>query len=170
MIDEGVPAEEITAVKNGADLERHVPAAKAPALARQLGLELSRADFYKEELPFQVSCSYGPGRYHPAYEEGGHDYPVGFVRSTEQPSSEVVLDMMADGRPDVTPLITHRFSIEDAEKACEVVGDSEPSLIIRDSRLRSDTYASISSRTLCHRAASISPSFPPSLALSMQRI
>jgi hypothetical protein len=140
------------------------------SMARELGLELSRADFYEKELAFQLSCSYGPGRYHPAYEEGGHDYPVGFVRSTEQPSSEVVLGMMADGRPDVKPLITHRFSIEDAEKACEVVGDSEPSLIIRDSRLRWDTYASISSRTLCHRAASISPSFPPSLALSMQRI
>jgi hypothetical protein len=66
-------------------------------LARELGLELSRADFYEKELTFQVSCSHGPGRYDAAYEEDGHDYPVGFVRSTEQPSSEVVLDMMGTG-------------------------------------------------------------------------
>ena len=44
------------------------------------GLELNRADFYEKELSFQVSCSYGPGRYDPAYEERGQDYPIGFVR------------------------------------------------------------------------------------------
>ena len=55
------------------------------------GLELSRADFYEKELTFQVSCSYGPGRYDPAYEEAGHDYPVGFVRWTEQRNFEAVL-------------------------------------------------------------------------------
>jgi predicted dehydrogenase/threonine dehydrogenase-like Zn-dependent dehydrogenase len=93
-----------------------------------VGLELSRADFYEKELSFQVSCSYGPGRYDPAYEEGGHDYPVGFVRWTEQRNFEAVLDMLADGRLDVKPLITHRFSIADAEKAYEVVGGAEPSL------------------------------------------
>jgi predicted dehydrogenase/threonine dehydrogenase-like Zn-dependent dehydrogenase len=93
-----------------------------------VGLEFSRADFYEKELTFQVSCSYGPGRYDPAYEEGGHDYPVGFVRWTEQRNFEAVLDMMADGRLDVKPLITHRFSIEEAERAYEVVGGSGPSL------------------------------------------
>ena len=61
------------------------------------GLELSRADFYEKELSFQVSCSYGPGRYDPDYEEDGHDYPVGFVRWTEQRNFEAVLDMMAEG-------------------------------------------------------------------------
>ena len=93
-----------------------------------VGLELSRADFYEKELTFQVSCSYGPGRYDPSYEEGGQDYPVGFVRWTEQRNFEAVLDMMADRRLDVTPLITHRFSIEDAEQAYDVVGGAEPSL------------------------------------------
>jgi predicted dehydrogenase/threonine dehydrogenase-like Zn-dependent dehydrogenase len=92
------------------------------------GLELSRADFFEKELTFQVSCSYGPGRYDPAYEEKGQDYPVGYVRWTEQRNFEAVLDMMADGRLDVTPLITHRFAIEEAEKAYAVVGGSEPSL------------------------------------------
>ena len=93
-----------------------------------VGLELSRADFFEKELTFQVSCSYGPGRYDAAYEEGGQDYPVGFVRWTEQRNFEAVLDMMADGRLDVAPLISHRFRLEDAEKAYEVVGGAEPSL------------------------------------------
>jgi predicted dehydrogenase/threonine dehydrogenase-like Zn-dependent dehydrogenase len=92
------------------------------------GLELSRADFYEKELTFQVSCSYGPGRYDPSYEEKGNDYPVGFVRWTEQRNFEAVLDMMADGRLDVKPLVSHRFPIEEAERAYELVGGSAPSL------------------------------------------
>lgn len=92
------------------------------------GLELSRADFYEKELTFQVSCSYGPGRYDPDYEEKGNDYPIGFVRWTEQRNFEAVLDMVADGRLDVKPLISHRFSITDAEKAYDLLGGSEPSL------------------------------------------
>ena len=92
------------------------------------GLELSRADFYEKELTFQVSCSYGPGRYDSNYEDKGFDYPVGFVRWTEQRNFEAVLDMMADGRLDVTPLISHRFSIKEAEQAYELVSGSAPSL------------------------------------------
>ena len=92
------------------------------------GLELSRADFYEKELTFQVSCSYGPGRHDPNYEEMGQDYPFGYVRWTEQRNMEAVLDMMADGCIDVKPLISHRFSIAAAEKAYEVLGGSEPSL------------------------------------------
>jgi predicted dehydrogenase/NAD(P)-dependent dehydrogenase (short-subunit alcohol dehydrogenase family) len=92
------------------------------------GLELSRADFFEKELSFQVSCSYGPGRYDVNYEEKGHDYPIGYVRWTEQRNFEAVLDMMSDGRLDVKPLISHRFAIGEAEKAYAVVGGSEPSL------------------------------------------
>ncbi|MCH4544001.1 bi-domain-containing oxidoreductase [Ochrobactrum sp. A-1] len=92
------------------------------------GLELSRADFYEKELTFQVSCSYGPGRYDPDYEEKGQDYPVGFVRWTEQRNFEAVLDMMADGRIDVKPLISHRFAIDDAPRAYEIVSGAETSL------------------------------------------
>lgn len=92
------------------------------------GLELSRADFFEKELTFQVSCAYGPGRYDPSYEEKGNDYPVGFVRWTEQRNFEAVLDMMADGRLDVKPLISHRFAIDEAEKAYELVVGSEPLL------------------------------------------
>lgn len=92
------------------------------------GLDLSRDDFFKKELTFQVSASYGPGRYDPNYEEKGQDYPVGFVRWTEQRNFEAVLDMMADGRIDVKPLISHRFQIKEAEKAYELVGGGGPSL------------------------------------------
>lgn len=85
------------------------------------GLELNRADFYEKELSFQVSCSYGPGRYDPSYEEKGQDYPLGFVRWTEQRNFEAVLDMLAGGHLDVKPLITHRFAFEDAPKAYEAL-------------------------------------------------
>lgn len=88
------------------------------------GLELSRADFYEKELTFQVSCSYGPGRYDASYEEKGVDYPVGFVRWTEQRNFEAVLDMMAAGRLDVKPLISHRFGIDEAERAYDLIGGS----------------------------------------------
>lgn len=92
------------------------------------GLELARDDFFKKELTFQVSASYGPGRYDPNYEEKGQDYPVGFVRWTEQRNFEAVLDMMADGRMDVKPLISHKFAIENAEEAYALVGGAGPSL------------------------------------------
>jgi predicted dehydrogenase/threonine dehydrogenase-like Zn-dependent dehydrogenase len=92
------------------------------------GLELSRADFYEKELSFQVSCSYGPGRYDPSYEVGGHDYPVGFVRWTEQRNFEAVLDLMATGALDVAPLISHRFSLTQAEQAYSLLASGEPSL------------------------------------------
>ncbi|WP_133493119.1 bi-domain-containing oxidoreductase [Alcanivorax sp. 24] len=92
------------------------------------GLELNRADFYEKELSFQVSCSYGPGRYDPSYEEQGNDYPLGFVRWTEQRNFEAVLDMMASGRLDVKPLITHRFEFEDAPKAYDLLTSDKSAL------------------------------------------
>lgn len=92
------------------------------------GLELSRDDFFKKELTFQVSASYGPGRYDPNYEEKGQDYPVGFVRWTEQRNFEAVLDMMALGHLNVKSLISHRLNISEAEKAYDLVGSAEPSL------------------------------------------
>ena len=92
------------------------------------GLELNRADFYEKELTFQVSCSYGPGRYDPEYEEGGRDYPLGFVRWTEQRNFEAVLDMMASGQLDVKPLITHRFDFEKAPEAYDTLTSDKSAL------------------------------------------
>ncbi len=92
------------------------------------GLELSRADFYEKELSFQVSCSYGPGRYDPNYEEKGHDYPIGYVRWTEQRNFEAVLDMMAAKKLQLQPLITHRYQIDQAVEAYGLLSSGEPSL------------------------------------------
>lgn len=92
------------------------------------GLNLSRADFFEKELSFQVSCSYGPGRYDPAYEEHGNDYPVGYVRWTEQRNFEAVLDMMATGKLNVEPLISHRFALEDAASAYDLLTSGTPSM------------------------------------------
>lgn len=119
------------------------------------GLELSRADFYEKELTFQVSCSYGPGRYDPAYEEKGQDYPVGFVRWTEQRNFEAVLDMMADGRLDVKPLISHRFPLDRAPAAYEIVTGSEPSLgILLDYGTAGESDERVvRQRTVCLRPA-----------------
>lgn len=92
------------------------------------GLELSRADFYEKELSFQVSCSYGPGRYDARYEQEGQDYPIGFVRWTEQRNFEAVLDMLAAGALDVKPLITHRFDFAEAERAYALLADGKSSI------------------------------------------
>lgn len=92
------------------------------------GLNLVRDDFYKKELSFSVSCSYGPGRYDQAYEEQGHDYPFAFVRWTEQRNFEAVLGLMNDGVVDPTQLITHRFDFLKAPDAYQVIGGKEPSL------------------------------------------
>ena len=89
-----------------------------------VGLNLRRDDFFKKEISFQVSASYGPGRYDPMYEEKGQDYPVGFVRWTEQRNFEAVLDMMSAGTLDVKSLITSRFDINDAVEAYKLLDDS----------------------------------------------
>ena len=92
------------------------------------GLELSRDDFYKKELTFQVSCSYGPGRYDAAYEQGGHDYPLAHVRWTAQRNFEAVLDMIAAGRLQVEPLVTHRFAFDEVAAAYELIQSEQPHL------------------------------------------
>src|SRR5260370_5050464 len=92
------------------------------------GLKLSRQDFYEKEITFQVSCSYGPGRYDASYEQKGQDYPVGFVRWPEQRNFEGVLDLIGSDALSVAPLITHRFPIERAEAAYSVLTSGEPSL------------------------------------------
>src|SRR3954470_21537122 len=85
------------------------------------GLELNRADFYEKEISFQVSCSYGPGRYDPNYEEQGQDYPIGFVRWTAQRNFETVLSLMKAGRVDVSSLVSHRFDFSRAVEAYDVL-------------------------------------------------
>lgn len=92
------------------------------------GLELSRDDFYRKELTFQVSCSYGPGRHDPTYEEQGRDYPEGYVRWTAQRNFEAVLGLMAEGQLETASLITHRFPFYEANRVYQVVRGGEPHL------------------------------------------
>lgn len=82
-----------------------------------IGLDLNRADFYEKELTFQVSCSYGPGRYDHQFEAKGYDYPLAFVRWTETRNFEAVLELLRDGKLNIAPLATHEFAFEDGINA-----------------------------------------------------
>jgi predicted dehydrogenase len=90
------------------------------------GLNLNRSDFYEKELSFQVSCSYGAGRYDPSYEEKGNDYPIGYVRWTEQRNFETVLSLMDSRSLNTTSLLTARFPFKNAADAYDrLVSDRE---------------------------------------------
>ena len=93
-----------------------------------VGLNLRRDDFFKKEITFQVSCSYGPGRYDEDYEQGGRDYPFGFVRWTEQRNFEAVLGSMASGGLCVDNIITNRFALGDALSAYEGI-QNDPTVL-----------------------------------------
>ena len=86
-----------------------------------VGMDLPRRPYYEKELDLRLSRSYGPGRYDPEYEEKGYDYPLGYVRWTEQRNMEEVLRLISAGRIDVEPLITHTFPIEQANQAYDLV-------------------------------------------------
>lgn len=83
--------------------------------------ELPRKVYYEKELTFINSRSYGPGRYDPAYEERGLDYPIGYVRWTEGRNLGAFIDLLAAKRLDVRPLITHRYPIERAPEAYDLI-------------------------------------------------
>lgn len=91
-----------------------------------VGMDLPREpDFYQKELELKLSCSYGPGRYDPSYEEGGQDYPAAYVRWTEGRNMEAFLDLLAAGL-DLGPLISHRFTIDRALAAYDIVLGKTP--------------------------------------------
>ena len=86
-----------------------------------IGLTFPRKVYYEKELSFINSRSYGPGRYDLNYEEQGNDYPLGYVRWTEGRNFEAVVELMESGKLKVQPLITHRFPLEQATKAYDVI-------------------------------------------------
>ncbi len=97
-----------------------------------VGLKLNRADFYEKELSFQVSCSYGPGRYDSFYEEQGNDYPIGFVRWTEQRNFYAILHMMSEGKLVVDPLVSLRLAIDEAASAYDkLIGGNVVTIIMK---------------------------------------
>ena len=89
-----------------------------------VGMEVPRAPYYHKEISLMVSRSYGPGRYDPVYEEGGHDYPYGYVRFTEQRNMQAFLGLLAAGRVDVSGLVSHRFDFDEALQAYELIDGS----------------------------------------------
>ena len=144
VVDDPVPA--AIAFSNGrgvdsviitASTKSNDPVHNAAQMSRQrgriilvgvVGLELSRADFYEKELTFQVSCSYGPGRYDENYEYKGHDYPYGFVRWTEQRNFEAILDLLSSGRLNVHSLISHTIPQGNAQEAYQLLTDDPQAL------------------------------------------
>ena len=86
-----------------------------------VGLNIPRKIYYEKELDFKVSRSYGPGRYDNNYEEGGQDYPFGYVRWTEGRNMQTFVELLSAGKVDVHPLISHRFDIDDASTAYELI-------------------------------------------------
>ncbi|MFN8436698.1 MAG: bi-domain-containing oxidoreductase [Cytophagales bacterium] len=87
-----------------------------------IGLDMNRSDFYEKELSFQVSCSYGPGRYDEAYEKEGIDYPLPFVRWTEQRNFQTILEAISKNRLNVKKLITEEVLLEDYQKVYGNIG------------------------------------------------
>jgi predicted dehydrogenase/threonine dehydrogenase-like Zn-dependent dehydrogenase len=85
------------------------------------GLNIPRQPFFSRELKLTISMSYGPGRYDPDYEERGHDYPLAYVRWTEKRNIEAFVELIGSGKLNVERLITHRFPIEDAERAYQLI-------------------------------------------------
>jgi len=86
-----------------------------------VGMDIERKAYYEKELDFRVSRSYGPGRYDAAYEQKGRDYPIGHVRWTETRNMEAFLQLLADDRINVSAVITHRFSVERAQQAYDLI-------------------------------------------------
>lgn len=122
----GFDAVIITAATQSTD-----PVELASAVLRQKGvivivgavpLNVSREPhFYRKELELKISCSYGPGRYDSAYEERGIDYPYGYVRWTENRNMSAFVRLLQKKAVDVSPLITHVFDIEHADRAYDIV-------------------------------------------------
>jgi predicted dehydrogenase/threonine dehydrogenase-like Zn-dependent dehydrogenase len=121
----GVDAILITAETPSSD-----PVNLAGAIAREraivvavgtVGIDIERKAYYEKELDFRISRSYGPGRYDAAYEQKGRDYPIGYVRWTETRNMEAFVQLLAEKKVNVAPLITHRFPIERAPSAYELI-------------------------------------------------
>lgn len=119
-----------------------------------IDLNIRRDDFYKKEISFQVSCSYGPGRYEDEYENKGHDYPIGFVRWTEKRNFEAVLYAISSGSLDVKPLISEVIPLQEYER---IYGDMKkkgviasvlkyPEQLSSDSRIKIDSVGFKSSK------------------------
>ncbi len=114
-----------------------------------IGLDISRADFYEKELSFQVSCSYGPGRYDQNYEQQGQDYPIGFVRWTAKRNFEAILSAIASGQLAVEPMISERVPLAEYRTIYDKIGQSSAiaSLLVYENTLDNCPVVKISNRS-----------------------
>ena len=114
-----------------------------------VGLDISRAEFYEKELSFQVSCSYGPGRYDDNYEQKGQDYPVAFVRWTEKRNFEAILSAIESGQLDVEPLITERVSLAEYGRIYENMSGSSSiaSLLVYEGNVDTSSVVTVTERS-----------------------
>jgi predicted dehydrogenase/threonine dehydrogenase-like Zn-dependent dehydrogenase len=110
-----------------------------------IGLDIRRSDFYEKELSFQVSCSYGPGRYDSNYEEGGNDYPLPYVRWTEKRNFEAVLHALSNGTLNIDSLITERVPFENYSEVYDNIGkgNSIASLLVYDNDKKSNNLSNV---------------------------
>jgi len=90
-----------------------------------VSMQLPRPPFYEKELELRLSRSYGPGRYDPSYEVGGIDYPISYVRWTENRNMAEFLRLVARGSVQPLKLVTHRYAMPDAAKAYDAISESE---------------------------------------------
>ncbi|MBG0785769.1 MAG: Gfo/Idh/MocA family oxidoreductase [Anaerolineaceae bacterium] len=127
----------VDAVLICADTTNNDPVTLAGEIARDrgtvvavgaVGLDVPRKTYYEKELSVIISRSYGPGRYDPEFEEKGRDYPAGYVRWTETRNIEAFLDLLAAGKLDVSPLISHRIPIDEGKQAYDLLTGEEPYL------------------------------------------
>jgi len=114
-----------------------------------IGLNISRAEFYEKELSFQVSCSYGPGRYDENYEQKGQDYPLPFVRWTEKRNFQAILQAISTGKLEVKSLITERVRLDDYKNIYENISNkgSIASVLVYPEKSDNSTIIRISSAT-----------------------
>lgn len=116
-----------------------------------VGLNIRRSDFYEKEITFQVSCSYGPGRYDENYEEKGHDYPIGFIRWTEKRNFETILKAIENEQLKVIQLITEKVGLNDFEKIYSNIGKNNSIASILEYETESDYSRSL---TVTHKTFS----------------
>jgi len=86
-----------------------------------VGIDIERKAYYEKEIDFRISRSYGPGRYDTAYEQKGRDYPIGYVPWTETRNMEAFVHLIASGKINIGALITHRFPVESAQSAYDLI-------------------------------------------------
>jgi predicted dehydrogenase/threonine dehydrogenase-like Zn-dependent dehydrogenase len=118
-----------------------------------IGLDIQRADFFKKELSFQVSCSYGPGRYDEEYEQKGTDYPIGYVRWTEKRNFEAILNAISKKQVNVQPLITERVSLENYQQIYSSLGKGSIASIIEYPVVSVNTDRTIAGKSLQVKAS-----------------